>query len=301
MHKKMNTTVVDDLICLDDSSAASYFSLTNYESEDRNNMIVHLPRFNTTNTLVSRNILSDDKLYDLSAPVMILSEINLEKGASEPSDTNGKTGSSDCEARYLGTQQSFQKTIQQERAESLDFEDLPEVSHEEFPEGGGESDSENEEPRVLSIVARGDSTKVRKSVTFGLVRTHKICQGIDPPSSSMITESTDCDLTENELCSLEVFELKYRSPVKISSRVRRRQRADDTSQSQESTSTNGTEKRTQQEGQDVPTDEEHHLSTINTKTASFHVIQAVDDGTPLCLVENFDFPRSKRKMIRFEI
>lgn len=65
------------------------------------------------------------------------------------------------------------------------------------------------------------SLKKQKSVSFGMVRIHKITHGVDPPSSSQAPSAfAENDLTETGLVSLETFERVHRSPVKRPNRTR---------------------------------------------------------------------------------
>lgn len=75
---------------------------------------------------------------------------------------------------------------------------------------------------VANAARRRSFLKKQKSVSFGMVRIHKITQGVDPPSSSQApSEFSDSDLIERGLFSLETYEHCHRSPIKKPIRTRR--------------------------------------------------------------------------------
>lgn len=283
--------MIDDFICLEDSSGSSFVSS---ESDDR--LIEYLPTQCFKLTALHARDVSDQTIPDSNALATRPPAINGRHGALEQLETAGdpklEVLSDRCSREGLSPSQDL---LEQDRAESLDFEDLIEVTHEDFLEETGDSDYENHDSSTRTNDAKGETAKGRKNVSFGLVRTHKICQGVDPPSNHALTESTDCDLTENELCSIEVYETNYRSPTKT--RARHRNRVDKSLQIQSlsDSATGGAENTDTLESEDVVSE---------NQSTSYHVIQAVDDGCPrdILLAHNFDFPRFKRKSkIRFEI
>jgi hypothetical protein len=285
--------MVDDLIRLEDSSVTSFLSC---ESNDP--MIDYLP----TQCLKHKTLLMEDvKRLVPSVQVITIPETkHIHENVKKPQIYSSQTLEMVDDRRSLERSSTSPAPQEQDRAESLDFDDLLEVSHEDFPEDVGDSDSENN-LNVLPQAAKADVAKHRKNVSFGLVRTHKICQGIDPPSNQALTESTDCDLTESELCSIEIYEQNYRSPTKSSSRTRVRNRIDKVPPIQSLFEPDRlSEAADTHESIDVPLEKQR----LDNQSPSFHVIQAVDDGCPrhILLAENFDFPRPKRKTkTRFEI
>lgn len=291
--------MVEDILRLDDSSATSFLSCES--NGDR--LIEYLPSHCRNLSALCTEDFDPQAVQDSSAPIRILSETNgFNKGFEQleiVGEPNLETPTDNCSFGGEGGVSTLQDQLEQDRAESLDFDDLIEVTHEDFPEESGDSDSDNNmESQSRLNDTKEETTKGRRNVSFGLVRTHKICQGVDPPSNHALTESTDCDLTENELCSIEVYELNYRSPTKSSSRARSRNRADNALQIPSLT-----ESETVSENAETPQSEEiifvQPLSQekLTSTSSSYHVIQAVDDGCPreILLAENFDFPRFKRR------
>lgn len=280
--------MVDDLIFPKDSSSSPFMSC---KSDPHLIICPPSPCFN-----------SEDE-RECNATVNNISATRRSNRSSRRSESAYNHKSVISEDRFTRRKLSRAKQLsEQERAESLDFEDLAEISHEQFPDEPSESDSEDNESRAFPNDSRWDKARGQKSVSFGLVRTHKIRQGVDPPSSHTLTESTDCDLTESELCSIDVYELVYKSPTRKSSRVQHRSRTDDAASQKESSSEEGnsSEKIDTHKREDATSGE---LTTEN-RVGSYHVIQAVDDACPkeVLLAEDFDFARFKRKTAtKFEI
>ena len=254
-----------------------------------------------------------------SAPISFLPETNgwndtfehIEHAGDPKQEMFGATTSS-----YGGMSPLQDQLEEQYRAESLDFDDLIEVTHDNFPEevsgdcDPNESSLSSSQPPTIKKV---ETSHRRKSVSFGLVRTHKICQGVDPPSNHAYTESTDCDLTENELCSIEVYELNYRSSsstlTKSSSRARSCNCVDPALQSMSSLSEPTSNLETTTESDDSKISVQPLLLSSSeppiSSSSSYHVIRAADDGRPREILPAdtlFDFLRLPRKTkTRFEI
>jgi hypothetical protein len=276
------SSIVDELIRLDDSSVTSFLSC-----ESNDSLIEYLP----TKCSKSKTLLVEDikQLVPSINVITILEAKRIHEDVTQHQEIVE-------DKRSLERSSTSPAPLEQDRAESLDFDDLHEISHEDFPEDMGDSDSENNS-KALPQTTKADTVKGRKNVSFGLVRTHKICQGIDPPSNHALTESTDCDLTESELCSIEIYELNYRSPTKSSSRTRVRNRNDKVPLLQSLFEPDKlSETADTLESTGVPLEKQRSV----IQSPSYHVIQAVDDGCPrhILLADNFDFPRLKRKTTR---